>query len=324
MRLSPIITNFNMVKAVAPYIHPEFLNFKTAPYEAWVKCGGQDAKFHYPARPFHRLAFEYELPTLWKSKKEIRLRFVEAISINFDTFPDYTRYEIIPFVWDCWPKYFEKMCCWLQRHQVRTAIFTSSQTAKRIKARFPMMNIMYCPEAVDTSLYTEGMELKDRQIDLLEFGRNANLSINLKDNENQNRSFRYVCTKVNGKFIFSNEQLYEAMGDARITITLPRSCTEPELAGDIETLTQRYWECMLSRMVMLGHAPQELIDLIGYNPVIKIDKEHVKEQILDILAHIEDYQALVDKNRETALSIGSWEIRMKQVMDWLKEVGYEV
>ena len=55
------------------------------------------------------------------------------------------------------------------------------------------------------------------------------------------------------------------------------SSPKPELAGDIETLTQRYWECMLSRIVMLGHAPQELIDLIGYNPVIEIDKEHVKE-----------------------------------------------
>ena len=29
--------------------------------------------------------------------------------------------------------------------------------------------------------------------------------------------------------------------------------TQPEMAGDIETLTQRYRECMFSRMVMAGH-----------------------------------------------------------------------
>lgn len=38
---------------------------------------------------------------------------------------------------------------------------------------------------------------------------------------------------------------------------------QPEIAGDIETLTQRYWECMFSRMVMVGHAPQELLTLSG-------------------------------------------------------------
>ena len=331
-----------LVKAIPPYIHPEFLNFKLAPYEAWIKCGGKISKAHYPARPFHRLAFQFELPTLWKNKKEARLRFIEPVSITFDSFPDYARYEIIPFVWDCWPKYFEKMCGWLKRHQVRTAIFTSSQTAERMRQRFSEMTIMYCPEAVDTSLYDKGKQLTERSIDLLEFGRGSGVIVNhnqnenhrsatsgdaslaKNDNENKDRSIRYVRTKVNGTFIFNNEQLYAAMGDAKITIALPRSMTQPEVAGDIETLTQRYWENMLSRMVMVGHAPKELIDLIGYNPVIELDREHPNEQILDILAHIDDYQELVDKNRDTALRLGDWTLRMKQVMEWLQECGYEV
>jgi len=308
------------VKAVAPYIHPEFLNFKTAPFEAWERIGGKVAKSYYPWRAFHGVAYRWELPewNLLKDKKEARLRFVEPVSLTFDTFPDYARYEIIPFVWDCWPCYFEKMCRWMEKHQVRTAIFTSSQTAEMMRNRFPQMNIMYCPEAVDTSIYLEGKLLKNRSIDVLEFGRGSNLNVT------ENRRIRYVCTKVNGKFVYTNEQLYEAMGDAKITIALPRSITEPEIAGNIETLTQRYWECMLSRMVMVGHAPKELTDLIGYNPVIELDREHPIEQIMDILAHIEDYQPLVDKNRETALRLGDWTLRMQQVMAWLRECGYEV
>ena len=309
-----------IVKAVAPFIHPEYLNFKTAPYEAWTKLGGQTAKVHYPWRLFHGLAFRYELPTLWKDSKEARLRFVEPVSITFDTYPDYARYEVIPMVWDCWPKYFEKMCNWLQKHQIRTAIFTSSQTAERMRQRFPDMNIMYCPEAVDTSIYKEGKQLTERSIDLLEFGRRSGINVN----ESRKGSFLYVCTKVNGKFIFNNEKLYAAMGDAKITVALPRSITQPEVAGDIETLTQRYWENMLSRMVMVGHAPKELTDLIGYNPVIELDKERANEQLLDILAHISDYQELVDKNRETALRLGDWRLRMRQVMTWLKKCGYKV
>lgn len=144
-----------LVKAVTPFIHPEHLNFKTAVYEAWKRVGGQIAPPHYPARFLHHWAFRYELPMLWKSQKEARLRFVEPVSITFDTFPDYARYEIIPFVWDCWPRYFEKMYQWLERHQVKTAIFTSSQTAELMQQRFPEMNIMFCPEAVDVSCYHE-------------------------------------------------------------------------------------------------------------------------------------------------------------------------
>ena len=296
------------IKAVAPYIHPEFLNFKTAPYKAWRKLGGQTAKAHYPWRAFHGLAFRYELPTLWKNKKEARLRFVEPVSISFDTFPDYARYEIIPFVWDCWPRYFEKMCDWMKKHEVRTAIFTSSQTAERMKQRFPEMNIMYCPE--DTSLYNNGKSLNERSIDLLEIGRSNSHVAKLHLPE----QVSHQCTMVSDNFLFSDKQLYELMGDAKITIALPRNYTQPWEAGDIETLTQRYWECMLSRIVMVGRAPKELTDLIGYNPVIDIDKEHAKEQILDILAHIEDYQELVDKNRETALRLGDWTLRMQQVI----------
>ena len=90
---------------------------------------------------------------------------------------------------------------------------------------------------------------------------------------------------------------------------------QPEIAGDIETLMQRYWECMFSRMVMVGHVPQELIDFIGYNPVIELnDKMSAEEQIADVIEHIEDYQALVDKNHETAERLGSWNVRMK----WLR------
>ena len=130
----------------------------------------------------------------------------------------------------------------------------------------------------------------------------------------------YVCTKQNGKFIYTNEQLYEAMGDAKVTVALPRSITQPEIAGDIETLTQRYWECMFSRMVMVGHATQELIDVIGYDPAIELsDKISAEEQIADVIEHIEDYQVLVDKNRETAEKLGSWNLRMKWLMSELTE-----
>ena len=304
-----------ILKAVSPFIHPSFLNFKMMPYEAWKRNGGEVAKAHYPWRWLHGAAYRWELPTIWKCRKEARLRFVEPVSLKFDSFPDYARYEVVPMFWDCWPRYFEMTCEWLRKHRVRTAIFSSRMTAERMHKRFPDMEIIWCPEAVDGDVYQKGKLLKDRTIDLLEFGRS-----NEKVLQAGALSLNHVCTKQNGKFIYTNEQLYQAMGDAKVTIALPRSMTQPEMAGDIETLTQRYWECMFSRMVMVGHAPQELVDFIGYNPVIELREEISAEALIrDVLEHIDDYQELVDKNRETAERFGSWDVRMKWLMEKLRE-----
>lgn len=322
--------NKKTIKAVAPFAHPGFLNFKQAPFAAWVRNGGQVAQEHYPPRWLHGAAYRWELPTIWKSWKEARLRFVEPVSLSFDSFPDYAMYEVVPMFWDCWPRYFEKTCEWLRRHQIKTAIFSSRQTAEKMQERFSVknkgwqkINVIWCPEAVDDSVYQKGKLLKNRNIDLLEFGRSndkvfkANQLKSIFDNKNC--SLNHVCTKQKGKFIYTNEQLYEAMGNAKVTIALPRSITQPEIAGDIETLTQRYWECMFSRIVMVGHAPQELVDFIGYNPVIELREDISAEAlILDVLKHIEDYQSLVDKNRETAERLGSWDVRMKWLMEELK------
>ena len=58
-----------------------------------------------------------------------------------------------------------------------------------------------------------------------------------------------------------------------------------------------------------------MVDFIGYNPVIELsDKISAEELIANVIEHIEDYQSLVDKNRETAEKLGSWDVRMKWLM----------
>ena len=304
------------VVAVAPYNHG--INFKMQVYDEWGKLGGSTMPCHYPWRVFHKFAFNYELPTFHKNEEIAQLRFVEPVSLSFDTFPDYARYEIIPLVWDCWPMYFEKTCHWFIKHDVKTAIFTSSQTADRMRARFPQMSILTITEGIDTSKYNEGKPLKERSIDLLEFGRRNKkvFDVNLPPN------YTHLYSK-NGEHLFMTEQdLVNGLADSKITVCYPRCDTQPEKAGDIETLTQRYWEAMLSRIVIVGRAPKELVDLIGYNPVIEIQREQQTEKIVEILSHIEDFQCHVDKNRETALKTGDWNPRAKMIKEWLKQTGY--
>lgn len=316
-----------ILKAVAPYKHPDYLNFKMAPFEAWKRNGGIVMKDNYPPRLLHGVFFRWEIPTISINYNEARLRFVEPVSLFFDTFPDYARYELVPMFWDCWPCYFGKICQWLKRHQVKTAIFSSTQVVEKMRNVFQDMNIIWCAEAVDETVYDKGALLKDREIDLLEFGRSNDRIIKtdiFNDVNINGNALKHVCTKKNGKFIYDNEQLYEAMSNAKVTIVLPRSMTQPEIAGNIETLTQRYWECMYSRIVMVGHAPHELIDFIGYNPVIELcDDIPAEKLIVEVLEHIEDYQKLVDKNWKTAARLGSWNVRMKWLMKELANY-YEI
>lgn len=307
-----------LVKAVSPYIYPNGINFKHKPYEAWVRCGGQVAKAHYPARPFHKLAFLFELPTLWRNKKEARLRFVQPVSIKFDTFPDYCFYEIIPFVWDCWPRFFELTCNWLQNHKVETALFTSSQTAERMKERFPQMNILFVPEGIGATEYCEGKPLNQRTNHLYEIGRGKRCFLKSQ----YPKEYERLSSLPADGLIPDKESYIEELCNAQVTVTFPRCDLMPEETGDIETLTQRYWEAMLTRSVIVGRAPKELIDLIGYNPVIDLNKKNPIEHIEDILGHIEDYQPLVDRNRQTALEKGCWKQRMKDVIQWLTSIGY--
>lgn len=311
-----------MIKAVAPYFRPGDINFKTAAYETWKALGGRTATAHYPWRPLHGVVFRHTLPTIFGGRVgAARLRFVEPVSLEFDTFPDYALHETVPMVWDCWPLHVARMCRFIERYHVRTAIFTARQSAEEFRSRYPTMRIMHCPEAIDTTLYDGRKPLDERKIDILEFGRsNARVF-----NSELPPTVCHVATRrTNGRFIYSHRQLREAMADASLTVCFPRCDTEPQIAGDIETLTQRYWESMAAGALIIGRAPQELIDLVGYNPVITLDKADPAAHIQDIIAHIADYQPLASRNLATAISLGSWTARMRSVRQFLAESGYDV
>lgn len=316
------------IRAVAPYSYKDFCNFKSYPYFAWRDMGYAIAESHYPCRALHGLAYKCELPQWFKSEKEARLRFVSGYSIRFDSFPDYAMYEIVPVIWDCWPGNVEAVKEFFVKHDVRTAIFTSSQTADVFREAFPKMNILTITEGVNTELYSKGKELKDRGIDVLEVGR---AWVNFFKTPLP-KEVTHVKTGNTARAFNTDEEFREALADAKVTINVPR-CDVDEKASGIETLTQRYWECMLSRVVMVGRAPKELIDLIGYNPVVEFeglnDVEEISEidasaTVMKVLGNIENYQTLVDRNYETAREMAPWTIRVKRIADFLSVNEYTV
>lgn len=312
------------VVAIPPYRHKGIINFRQKACDAWEEIGGEVSPSHYPHRVFHGIVDRFEFPRLYERKNVAQLRFMQPINRRLDAFPECMTTEIIPLIWDCWPCLYDRMETWMRQYRVKTAIFTSSVEANDMQKRFPHMNILSITEGIDTRTYSTGKQLKERNIDLLEFGRTNERIINrqdLRDIQIYGNNIRHVRTKT-GNTMMTETELFQSMEDAKITICVPRCMVDP-VAGGVETLTQRYWEAMLSRIVIIGHAPQELINIIGYNPVIEIGGDPAG-QIEEILCHIEDYQDFVDKNRETALAQGDWSIRMKDVQSWLTCLGYKI
>ena len=308
-----------IVKAIQPYTRHNGSNFKFSPYNEWVNNDGKVSRALYPIRHLHGLAHKIELPSFNILSSQARLRFAEAFTINFDCWPDYLWCETIPFIWDCWPSMYDRIEKWFYKHNIRTAIFTSSITAEEIRQRCPDVNILHVTEGIDTSVYHAGGSLVRRSIDFLEYGsKQRNIFEKPLEGINHVNS-----TSIITKMMTWND-LLNTMSDAKVTLALPRCDIDQEVTGGVETLTQRFWEGMLSRSVLVGRAPKELTDLIGYNPVITLDRQNAEEQIKDIIAHIDDFQSLVDKNREVALTMAPWNIRIKKIMNWLTELGYKI
>ena len=308
------------ISAVKPYVYPNNSNFKLAVYNSWVNEGGKGLGERWYRRFYHSISYHLDLPSVCENKKRARLCFVEGASLLFDTFPDSLFYEIILVIWDCWPRYWETIEKFFRKHNVRMAFFTSSQTAEHFKSVFPECNIFHLPEGIDSKIYKQGKPLRERSIDYLEYGRCSSIV----DSSKLDGSINVLSSRNERNGLATREDLVNALADSKITIAMTRLDNQPEVAEGIDTLTQRYWECMLSGVILLGRAPQELIDFIGYDPTLKIDLDNVNQQIRDILSHIEDYQELVDQNRTVALQKGDWSGRIKTIMQQLQLLGYKI
>lgn len=308
------------VVAVVPYVEINGLQHEMSAFKAWKMLGGDSIEHPHPFRLLHHFLYRHQFPRLWQNRQEARLKFLSGYKLFFQAYPDYIDHEIIPLFWDCWPECQERVKRFLRRNNVRIAIFTSSQVAKMMQDEFPQMQILSITEGIDTEAYSEGKALSERNVDVIEFGRRTNVIGTMKLPSH----VRHLYSKNGEKLFASNSDFYHALADSKLTLAFPRSITHPEMTGSIETLTQRYWENMLCRIIMVGKAPQELVDLIGYNPVIDMDTSSPSEQIVGILEDVSSYQALVDKNRETALKQGPWTLRIAEIRKFLTQNSYIV
>ena len=263
---------------------------------------------------------------LFKLRRKVLITTSRGDGILEAAYPHYLNYQIIPMLWDTWPKEQERLFKDLRILKCPLALVTARQMAERIKQELNIKTL-WVPEGINTQGFITGDDLYLRPIDVYELGRqhltyhraieNAIYQGSIKtwkgNTYNADGTLKLLACK-------GTEELKKTLSSSKVVICFQKSDTDKaDASGGIETLTQRYWEVMLSRSVIIGRAPKELIDLIGYNPVIDVDWDAPEKQIAIIISHISNYQSLVDKNYATACKIASWDNRMEMIKSFIKE-----
>jgi len=243
--------------------------------------------------------------------------FVSYMSyLEKKTFPFSYWTEIIPYSFDCWPKYYDWWASFYKRERVRIAFVSARQSAEYFSRTLPAMKTVWLPEATDPGEYNPEISLPARDIDVLEMGRRYEPYHNQIACKLAQANHVHLYERGESKSIFPGRtELVDGLARTKILICFPRSLSHPEDAGGIETVTYRYFQAMASKCLIVGHAPQELKDLFGYNPVLEVREGQEYEQIEWVLKSMTSLTELVERNYSRLLEVGTWKNRVETILE---------
>ena len=237
-------------------------------------------------------------------------------------FPISYLHEVIPYCFDCWERRYPLWLKSFRRQRVRIAFFSARQSAEYFQRVMPDMQSIWLPEACDPAEYDPGTPLAERGTDVLELGRRHNALHDAITPALAAAGRVHLYEKEKGQLIFpSRRAMLDGLADAKISVCFPGSMTHKDWAGDVETVTWRYFESMASKCLIVGHCPAELKALFGYDPTIPIEMRRPAGQIEDLLSNIASYQDFVDNNYQYLTKFGTWDSRVRQMVEILKERG---
>jgi hypothetical protein len=226
--------------------------------------------------------------------------------------------EVVPYCFDCWPDLYGRWASFFRRHRIRIAFFSARASAQYFSDRIPSMKSVWLPEATDPLEYRPTKSWLEKDIDVLELGRRDHAFHDKIAESLATAQRSHLFERIAGQIIFPDRNSFiEGLSRTRISICFPSSQTHPGRSGSVETVTHRYFESMASKCLIVGHAPKELVDLFGYNPVIEVQEGQEFRQIETLLNNPEDMHALVDRNYRRLLEVGTWKCRVATILDIL-------
>src|ERR1035437_9102645 len=197
----------------------------------------------------------------------------------------------IPYCWDVWGPELDVWTRRLSEPGIVAALTSSSIARDELRVRLPNLTIEYVPEAVDMTRFPISSPLRSRGIDVLELGRRNALWHAAVENMLRDTAAVHKYERSAGETIFRTDADLDAgLLDSRISVCFTRRDTHPDVSGSVDALTQRYLQSIAAGCLLLGRAPQDLVGLFGYDPVIPVDWADPQGQVRMILASLEDHQ----------------------------------
>lgn len=184
----------------------------------------------------------------------------------------------------------------------------------------PGFKAYWMPEAIYSERY-RFIEYDKKNIDVLQYGRRWEWLHKQIQPFCREHNIHYIFPQENGdtKFRFKDrDELIDDLSRTKIAICVPRTITEPDLY-DLPALTTRYFECMASKCLILGHAPQDLITLYGYNPVVEVDYLKPLDQLQYLLDHFHDFVPLIEKNYKITKERHQWKNRITDMRNIIND-----
>ena len=248
--------------------------------------------------------------------------FVVMMGTDFNKFYPYAflnRKKRYVYFFDAWSRDISEIIDFIRDCKIDQIFVSSSQAATEINEKSGQTIANWIPEGIDISAYKQ-FSYNQRDVDVIQIGRKYDwyheriLPFFMETNK------VYLYEKTKGSIIFpTHEEFVNGLARSKISVCFPSNITHPERAGRIETMTNRYLQSMASGCLIVGQAPQEMLDLFGYNPVVEINRNVPTEQLKTILDRYSDYVPLIEKNYEMVSKYHTWNNRWEQIKNLLSK-----
>lgn len=236
-------------------------------------------------------------------------------------YPYHLRHPVITYSFDCWPNVYDQWENFFVHVRPNVAFISAKGSVLELSRRCPGIAFNWLPEAISPAEFSPCRSLLARNIDVLELGRRHRRYHEKIKAAVAARSMRHVYSTFGGQGDFPRDQIIQMYSDAKVVICFPRSITNPEQAGTVETTTLRYFEAIASGCVLLGHCPQELYDLFGYNPVIEADLDDPVRQLTEIIGNIASFEVITAKNLACLLDVWTVDHQADVISDALRQLA---
>lgn len=222
------------------------------------------------------------------------------------------------YMFDAWPSYYNYIIRFIKDFKIDYLFISSKQSATALNELIGKKNVFWVPEGVNPNEY-KSCSTENRDIDVLAFGRKFGQYHEMIVGPLANQNINYLYSSGDQVIFKDQKSFIDGLSRTKISVCFPTNVTHAERSGNVETMTNRFLQSMASKCLVIGKAPEEMIQLFGYNPVVDVDMKNPAEQIIEILRNFEKHFGLIEKNYKTVVEKHTWEKRGELISTIISE-----